>query len=133
MLAIGPETNWSRTSMNDELAATELLRRTEAAADLISFTDNTWPRYEAARIHRIIAARGLCLARAPGKREYSEKLLHGLPLFPMASTAAAATPCGSPSSFFVRKSAIVEYLLTDRLRKSVQTRKQRGEAKVHAF
>jgi hypothetical protein len=56
MLLIGPETNWSHTSMNDELAATELLARTEATTDLISFTEYTWPRYETARIHRIIAA-----------------------------------------------------------------------------
>jgi hypothetical protein len=54
-LQIGPETNWSRTSRNDELAATELLRRTEAAADLIALTEYTFPRYQMALIHRKIA------------------------------------------------------------------------------
>jgi hypothetical protein len=43
--------------MNDELAVTELLHRTEAAADLIALTEYTFPRYQTALIHRKRARR----------------------------------------------------------------------------
>lgn len=52
---IGPETNWSRSSMTPRLAATELLRRTVATTDLIAFTEFTFDRYRTANHHRIIA------------------------------------------------------------------------------
>jgi hypothetical protein len=42
--------------MTHELAATELLRRTDAATNLRAFTEYTWPKYETAAIHRIIAS-----------------------------------------------------------------------------
>lgn len=41
--------------MNFERAATELLRRTEAATDLIAFTEYTFSRYRTAPHHKIIA------------------------------------------------------------------------------
>ena len=55
MHPIGPETSWSRSSMTPERAATELLRRTEATADLIAFTEYTFDRYRTAPHHRQIA------------------------------------------------------------------------------
>ncbi len=41
--------------MTPELAATELLRRTEAAESLIAFTEYVFPRYRTSAHHRIIA------------------------------------------------------------------------------
>ena len=52
---IGPETNWSRSSVTPEMAARELLRRMDAQENLISFTEFTFPRYRTAQHHRIIA------------------------------------------------------------------------------
>lgn len=48
--------NWSRSSMTPERAAQELLRRTDAAENLIEFTEYTYDRYRTAPHHRIIAA-----------------------------------------------------------------------------
>lgn len=42
--------------MSAEQAATELLRRTDAANNLIAFTEYTFPRYRTAEHHRIISA-----------------------------------------------------------------------------
>src|SRR4030081_1940061 len=52
----GPEPNWSRSSMTLERAATSLLRRMDAAEDLIKFTEYTVKNYETSAIHRIIAS-----------------------------------------------------------------------------
>lgn len=41
--------------MTPRLAATELLRRTEASESLIAFTEYTFPRYQTAAFHRTIA------------------------------------------------------------------------------
>jgi predicted phage terminase large subunit-like protein len=47
--------SWSRSLMTPRLAATELLRRTEATEDLIAFTEYTFDRYRTAAHHRLIA------------------------------------------------------------------------------
>jgi predicted phage terminase large subunit-like protein len=46
---------WTRAAMTRKRAAAELLRREAAQRDLIKFTEYTFPRYEAARHHRLIA------------------------------------------------------------------------------
>src|SRR6185503_20871756 len=51
----GPEPSWSRSSMTPERAATELLRRMDAAESLIAFTEFTFSRYRTADHHRLIA------------------------------------------------------------------------------
>src|SRR3972149_6776299 len=55
MQQTGPATTWSRSSMTLGRAATELLRRTDAAESLIAFTEFTFPRYRTAGHHRLIA------------------------------------------------------------------------------
>src|SRR3972149_6082468 len=55
MQQTGPATTWSRSSMTLGRAATELLRRTDAAESLIAFTEFTFPRYRTAGHHRQIA------------------------------------------------------------------------------
>jgi predicted phage terminase large subunit-like protein len=55
MQQIGQGPNWSPSSMTPELAATELLRRTEATENLIAFTEYTFDRYKTAPHHRLIA------------------------------------------------------------------------------
>jgi predicted phage terminase large subunit-like protein len=47
---------WARSAMTPKRAAAELLRRQDARRDLIAFTEYTFPRYQAARHHRLIAA-----------------------------------------------------------------------------
>ena len=47
---------WSRLAMTPKRAAAELLRRQDAQRALIAFTEYTFPRYQAARHHRLIAA-----------------------------------------------------------------------------
>ncbi len=47
---------WSRSAMTPRRAAAELLRRDDAKRDLVAFTQYTFPRYRAARHHRLIAA-----------------------------------------------------------------------------
>src|ERR1700704_1427712 len=54
-LSIGAGTNWSRSSVTPEMAARELLRRMDAQASLINFTEYTFERYRTAQHHRIIA------------------------------------------------------------------------------
>ena len=51
----GAVRSWSRSSMTASRAASELLRRTKATKDLIAFTEYTFPRYQTAAHHRIIA------------------------------------------------------------------------------
>src|ERR1043166_9077005 len=55
MQQTGLVTSWSRSSMTPKQAAAELLRRTDAARNLIAFTEFTFPRYRTADHHRIIA------------------------------------------------------------------------------
>ena len=52
----GQEQSWSRSSVTVERAAKELLRRMDAAEDLIKFTEYTFRAYQTAEIHRIIAS-----------------------------------------------------------------------------
>ena len=52
----GQEQSWSRSSVTVERAAKELLRRIDAAEDLIKFTEYTFRAYQTAEIHRIIAS-----------------------------------------------------------------------------
>src|ERR1700724_3362339 len=56
MLQTGPEQSWSKSSVTVERAAEELLKRMDAAENLISFTEYTFKNYETAAIHRIIAS-----------------------------------------------------------------------------
>src|ERR1700730_15664837 len=56
MLQTGPEQSWNRSSVTVERAAKELLRRMDAAENLIKFTEYTFKQYETAEIHRIIAS-----------------------------------------------------------------------------
>ena len=46
MQKTGQGLNWSRSSVTLEQAATELLRRMDAAADLIAFTEYTFKAYQ---------------------------------------------------------------------------------------
>jgi predicted phage terminase large subunit-like protein len=55
MQQTGHAQSWSPSSITPHQVATELLRRTEAATDLISFTEYTFPRYRTAQHHRKIA------------------------------------------------------------------------------
>ena len=48
MQKTGQGLNWSRSSVTLEQAATELLRRMDAAADLIAFTEYTFKAYQTA-------------------------------------------------------------------------------------
>lgn len=56
MQQIGPAPSWSPSSVTPEQIARELLRRTDAAENLIEFTEYTFQRYRTAKHHRIIAA-----------------------------------------------------------------------------
>jgi predicted phage terminase large subunit-like protein len=47
--------NWSRSSVTPQQIARELLRRKDAAENLIAFTEYTYPRYRTAQHHRAIA------------------------------------------------------------------------------
>lgn len=55
MQQIGPETSWSPSSVTPQQIARELLRRKDAAENLIAFTEYTFPRYRTATHHKIIA------------------------------------------------------------------------------
>lgn len=55
MQQTGPEPNWSLSSVTPQQIARELLRRKDAAENLIAFTEYTFPRYRTAAHHRIIA------------------------------------------------------------------------------
>jgi hypothetical protein len=55
MQQIGPETSWSPSSVTPQQIARELLRRKDAAENLIAFTEYTFARYRTAEHHRIIA------------------------------------------------------------------------------
>lgn len=55
MRQTGPVTSWSPSSVTPHQIAKELLKRTDAAENLIGFTEYTFPRYRTARHHRIIA------------------------------------------------------------------------------
>src|SRR6185369_10865873 len=55
MQQIGPETSWSPSSVTPQQIARELLKRKDAAENLIAFTEYTFPRYRTAGHHRIIA------------------------------------------------------------------------------
>src|SRR5260370_1295374 len=46
---------WSRSSMTIERAGTELKARFRATRNLIAFTEQTYPRYQTAQLHRQIA------------------------------------------------------------------------------
>ncbi len=54
---IGPETNWSPSSLTPQIAAAELLRRMDATDRLIPFTEYTLPTYSPAPHHTLIAER----------------------------------------------------------------------------
>jgi predicted phage terminase large subunit-like protein len=55
MQQIGRETSWSPSSVTPQQIARELLRRKDAAEELIAFTEYTFPRYRTAEHHRVIA------------------------------------------------------------------------------
>src|SRR6187401_1807628 len=55
MKQIGPEPNWSRSSMTPSRAAQTLMKWEDAANSLIDFTEHTFPNYRTAKHHRAIA------------------------------------------------------------------------------
>src|SRR3990167_6395309 len=55
MRSIGRAMNWSPSSITPEMAASELLRRTDATQTLIAFTEYTFARYRTAPHQKLIA------------------------------------------------------------------------------
>lgn len=55
MQQTGAVRSWSPSSVTPQQIARELLRRKDAAANLVAFTEYTFPRYRTAKHHKIIA------------------------------------------------------------------------------